>query len=305
MDDDICSNFVILRNYLPDELGKTPGHEFHQNKNINKYCPIGVSGNKECNTDLDKIKAGLLWLFERICSKSTNTYSDENSINIIFLYIISWLSYKLNQIKGYNFITINDFYTTYVNNNQEYNTIIENANKCPNLKDFINKKSDFLNINIEDMSYFYDAFKLLCNVHDKVSTNTYDNTLLNNAIHFFNKYAEINDYYNIENTPYSKILSTLSIDYNKLKTKCASIVNNPIQFPSLPTGRATKSFLRNSSIKISLIPMTFIFFALIIYLEILYKASKNQFKNQKNKEENKSLIYDSKCSNYFMNSNND
>ncbi|CDU16036.1 PIR protein [Plasmodium yoelii] len=280
MDDDLCGHFVILRNYFPDELGKTPGHEFHQNKNINKYCPIGVSGNNECNTDLDKIKAVLLWLFERNCSKFKKAYSDENQINPIFLYIVLWLSYKLNQNSDHYFTKINDFYIEYVNGDQQYNSLINDANKCTNLKEIIDKTNYLLNINIEDMSNFYDAFKLLCNVHDKVSTNAYDNTLLNNAIHFFNKYAEINDYYNIENTPYSKILSTLSTDYNKLKNKCASIDNNPIQFPSLPTGRATKSFLRNSSIKISLIPMTFIFFALIIYLGILYKRSSFDFRKR-------------------------
>ncbi|ETB57020.1 hypothetical protein YYC_04872 [Plasmodium yoelii 17X] len=307
MDSNICENFDLLRKHLPDNLKEKPSAFFEDLQSLNNYCP-----NKNCNTDLDKIKAGFLWLFDKNCSKSENTYSDEKNINAIFLYIISWLSYKLNQNSDHYFTKIKDFYNAYVNDNEQYNTIIQNANKCPNLKGIIDKKSDFLNINIEYMSNFYDAFKLLCSMHNDKVMNKQGDAVLNNAIMFFNEYTEINDYYNIENTPYSQILSILSTDYNILKSELASRIDSSKQFPILPTGKATKSFLRNSSIKISLIPMVFIFFALLIYLGILYKvnnksnenASKTQFKNQKNKKENKSLMYDSKSNDYFKNSNN-
>ncbi|ETB59997.1 hypothetical protein YYC_02390 [Plasmodium yoelii 17X] len=293
MDDDICGKFVVLKTYLPDELGKSSVVIFDDSSKLKDYCPDG-----NCNTNLNKIMAGFLWLFEQNCSKFQKT-PDKNKMITIFLYIISWLSYKLNQNSEYNFTTINDFYTKHVNDNQKYTSIINDASKCTNFKNIIDEQKDFLNINIEDMSNFYDAFKLLCNIHDNVETSADDNTLSGNAIHFFNKYSEINDYYNIENTLYSKILSFLSTDYNKLKTKCDSKLDQSKKFPTLPTERATKSFLRHSSIQISVIPMTFIFFALLIYLGIMYKASKTQFKNQKNNEENNSLIYDSKSSDYL------
>ncbi|ETB56460.1 hypothetical protein YYC_05605 [Plasmodium yoelii 17X] len=300
MDDDICLNFDLLRVYLPDNLEEKPSGFFNDFGSVNNYCP-----NSYCNTDLDKITAGFLLLFEKNCSKFKSTNSDENNTNAIFLYIISWLSYKLNQITGHSFTKVSDFYTEYVNN-QTYTNLILNANKCTNIKDIINKKSDLLNINIQEMAKFYEPFKLLCSMYDNATRNIYDNTLSDNAIHFLNKYTDLNDYYNIEDTIHSKILYALLTDYNKLKTKCANRTTNPIQLPSLPTGRATKSFLRNSSMQISVIPMTFIFFGLIIYLGIVYKEndSKTQFKNQKNKEENKSLTCDSKSSDYFRNSNN-
>ncbi|ETB56678.1 hypothetical protein YYC_05497 [Plasmodium yoelii 17X] len=319
MEDDICSNFVVLRTYLPDELGEKAILEFKKSSSFKNYCPNG-----NCDTNLDKIKAGFLWLFEKICSTyeitdedaqggtqgdtqgdtQENTCYNEENINAIFLYIISWLSYKLNQSSEHNFTKIKDFYNAYVDNNEKYTNIITNAKKCTNLKEIIDKKSDFLDINIKDMSYFYDAFKLLCNMYNSVATSKHD-TLLDNAIHFSNEYTNLNDYYNIENSPYSQILSFLSSDYNIFKTKHASKIQDSKKFPILPTEKATKSLIRHSSIQISVIPMTFIFCALLIYLGIVYKASKNQVKNQKNKKENKSLTFNSKSSDYFRNSNND
>ncbi|EAA18776.1 putative yir1 protein [Plasmodium yoelii yoelii] len=297
--------------YLPDKLGESAKIDFKKSSSLKKYCPNG-----NCDTNLDKIKAGFLWLFEKNCSKyeitdedgqggtHENTCYNEKNINAIFLYIISWLSYKLNQSSEHNFTKIKDFYNAYVNDNTEYNDLITNAQKCTNLKEIIDQKSDLLDINIKDMSDFYDAFKSLCNMYNSVATSKHD-TLLDNAINFFNEYTEINDYYNIENSPYSQILSFLSTDYNTFTTKNASKIDNSKKFPILPTEKATKSLIRHSSIQISVIPMTFIFVALLIYLGIMYKASKTQFKNQKNKKENNSLIYDSKSSDYFRNSNND
>ncbi|ETB63230.1 hypothetical protein YYC_00069 [Plasmodium yoelii 17X] len=298
MDDDICGKFDLLRKYFSDNLEDPSPAFFNDFNSLNKYCP-----NNYCNTDLDKTIAGFLWLLEQNCSISNKKTSDNDCINAFFLYIISWLSYKLNQIPGHHFTTINDFYTKHVNNNQNYTSLINDTSKCTKLKEIIDNRKDLLNINIEDMSIFYDGFKLLCNMHGNLAMGNCDEKLSNNAIHFFNKYTDINDYYNVEGTTHSQILSTLATDYNKLKTKC---INDSIKFPSLPTERATKSFLRNSSIKISVIPMVFIFFGLLIYLGIVYKEndSKTQFKNQKNKEENKSLTCDSKSSDYFRNSNN-
>ncbi|CDU15991.1 PIR protein [Plasmodium yoelii] len=278
MDDDICGNFDFLRMYLHDDLEKST-LDFHKNDNIKKYCSNDGSGEKKCNTDLDKIKAGFLWLLEKNCSISKKTYSDE-SINAIFLYIISWLSYKLNQNSEHYFTKINDFFTEYVNNNQEYDKIIQNSQGCKNLKEIINKKSDLLNIDIQDMSNFYDVFKSLCNIYGDVAKNTNNTNLSASATIFVNKYTNLNDYYNIENTSYSKILSNILTYYNKLKNKCAERITDPVQLPSLPTGRATKKFLRNSSIQISLIPMTFIFFALLIYLGIVYKRSSFDFRKK-------------------------
>ncbi|CDU16023.1 PIR protein [Plasmodium yoelii] len=275
MDDDICPKFVVLRTYLPDNSGESSSGFFEDSNSLNKYCP-----NKNCNTDLDKITAGFLWLLEQYCSISQKENYDESNINLFFLYIISWLSYKLNQNSKHNFTTINDFYTKHVNDNHKYNNFINDASKFKNLKETIDKKKDFLDINIYDMAKFYDSFKFLCSMHGNVAMGNYDEKLSNNAIHFFNKYTDINDYYNVEGTPHSQILSALLTDYNKLKTNCASKITNPKKFPSLPTGRATKSFLRNSSIQISVIPMTFIFCALLIYLGIVYKRSSFDFRKR-------------------------
>ncbi|WBY58232.1 PIR protein [Plasmodium yoelii yoelii] len=275
MNDEICSNFVVLRSYFPDDLGESPTLDFNKSTSIKKYCP-----DDKCNTDLEKIMAGFLWSLEQNCSISKKEGYDENNTNVFFLYIISWLSHKLNKNSEHYSTKINDFYNKYVYSNQKYTSLINDDSKCANLKKIIDEKNDLLNINIEDMSNFYDVFKLLCNMYDIVETRADDNTLLNDTTIFVNKYSEINDYYNIENTPYSKILSVLLTDYNNFKTKNANKINNSKQFPDLPTERATKSFLRHSSIKISVIPMTFIFFGLLIYLGIVYKRSSFDFRKR-------------------------
>ncbi|SCL84303.1 BIR protein [Plasmodium berghei] len=290
MNDTLCLKFDFLRYYLPAELGGTANFEFKQITNFNKYCP-----SENCNTDLEKITIGFLWLLEQYftISKDTDDYN-ENNTNAFFLYIISWLSYQLKQNSEHNTTTINDFYTKHVKNSGKYSKFINDSSICANLKEIIDKQKDLFNIDIEDLSKFYDAFKLLCNIYGNVAKNEKSGTLSNNANNFVEKYTDLNDYYNVENTPHSQILSVLLTDYNKLKTDKSGKIDNSKQFPILPTEKATKPFSRSSrssSIKISVIPMTFLFFALLIYLGITYKASKTQFKNQKNKEENKSLIY--------------
>ncbi|EAA17874.1 putative yir2 protein [Plasmodium yoelii yoelii] len=329
MNDELCSKFVLLRNYLPDNLRETPSGFFNDSTSLKNYCDNG-----ECNTEFDKIKAGFLWLLAQNCSISQKENYNENNFNSFFLHIISWLSYKLNQKSEYYFTTINDFYTKHINDNEKYTSLIKNGNNYTKFKEIIDKRKNFLEINIYDMAKFYDAFKFLCSMYDNAETHAYEK-MVDNAVHFVNKYTDLNDYYNVEGTTHSQILSTLSTNYNNFKAQYSSKITSSKQFPNLPTGRATKSFLRNSSIKISVIPMVFIFFGLLIYLGIVYKvnnnpnkniifkiyiittkltfifyyfyisASKTQFKNQKNKEENKSLICGSKSSDYFRNSNND
>ncbi|ETB59354.1 hypothetical protein YYC_02872 [Plasmodium yoelii 17X] len=280
MNDTLCGKIELIRKYLPDNSDKPTILDFDHNSNIKKYCPDNYSGGTECNTDFDKIMAGFLWLLEQNCSITKKENDNKDYINAFFLYIISWLSHKLNKNSEYYSTQINDFYTKYVNGNKKYTSLINDANKCKNNKEIMNKANDLLNITIEEMSIFYDAFKLLCKMYDNVGRGVDGNTLLNNATIFVNKYTEINDYYNIENTTHSKILSVLLTDYNNFKVQYANRIDNSKQFPDLPTERATKSFLRHSSIKISVIPMTFIFFGLLIYLGIVYKRSSFDFRKR-------------------------
>ncbi|SBW38287.1 BIR protein [Plasmodium berghei] len=234
MDDTLCQNFDVLRYYLTDELGGTTRYEFNQITNFNKYCP---SGN--CNNDLEKITIGFLWLLEQCFSTSVSKKHNENNTNAYFIYIILWLSHKLNQITGHNSTTINDFYNEHVKNSGKYSNFISDSSRYTDLKEFIDERKDLLNINIEDLSKFYDVSKLICSMYGNVAKNEKGATLSNNANNFVNKYTTLNNDCNIKGTVRSKIFSTLSTDYDNIKNECKDAQCS--NFPILPAIKTTQN----------------------------------------------------------------
>ncbi|CDU17372.1 PIR protein [Plasmodium yoelii] len=288
MNDDLCGKFGVLRMYLPDELGKTGTLSFDENNNFIQYCPENGSGRNECKNNLDNITAGFLWLLEQCYSAIVSkTYNEDNS-NAFFLHMLSWFSYKLNQNSEPKSTKIYDFYTKNVINSNKYNRFKKDAYTISGLEEFINKKKDLLDISIEDMSKFYDVFKLLCNIHGSVAKNNYDSTLSNNANDFVKKYNYLNNNYNIEGTIDSKILSALSTDYNNIKNKCDNA--KPINFSSLPeittdiSALASIGISSSSSIGNKLFTVLSIFGAIAFFLGISYKYSLFGFRKRAQKQ---------------------
>ncbi|CXI84815.1 BIR protein [Plasmodium berghei] len=234
MDDTLCQKFDLLRMHLPAKLGGTAIYNIENISNFDNYCP-----NRNCNTDLEKITIGFLWLLEHCYSMSKNKSHDINSINAFFLHMISWFGYQLNQKLEHSSTHINDFYDKNIKNNHKYSKFTHDAYTIGDLKDFMDKRNDFLNINIEDLSKFYDAFKLLCNIYGNVAKNQTSDILLNNANGFVKAYTELNNKYNSEGAPHSQILSALSIDYNNLKKERDNI-------PSLPEKKTTQDNVQSS-----------------------------------------------------------
>ncbi|CDS44870.1 PIR protein [Plasmodium yoelii] len=283
MDDNLCSKFDFLRNYLPDKLGDTPKIELKKIKDYEKYCP-----DDNCNTEIDKVTIGFLWLLGQYYSIPHNKSYNENNMNAFFLYMISWFSYKLKQNTDHKSIQINDFYTKHVQNCDKYKRFIDDSTRFTDLDNVLVKKSDFLNINIEDMSNFYDAFKLICNMYGKVSKNEYDNTLSNNAIDFIIKYTELKNGSNIKDNLHNQILSALSTNYNNLKNKCDNA--KPSNFSSLPEITTNISALTSeytsssSSIGNKLFTVLSIFGAIAFFLGISYKYSLFGFRKRAQKQ---------------------
>ncbi|EAA15237.1 putative yir2 protein [Plasmodium yoelii yoelii] len=283
MDDTLCGKFDFLRTYLPDELDKAGTLDFGDNTNFMQYCPENDSGGNACNNNLDKITAGFLWLLEQCYHALTYKTHDTNSINAFFIYIISWFSYKLKQNKGNKFSTINEFYNKNVIDSNKYKKFISHAYTIGELKGFMEKRTDLMNINIEDLSKFYDAFKLLCSVYDNVAQNQTGDTLSNDATSFVYKYIELNNNHNIEDIARSKILPVLLTDYDNLKNKCTSNGVNCKDFQSFPditnlsalSSRDTSS----SSIGKRLFTVLSIFGAIAFLLGISYKVNNKEFKN--------------------------
>ncbi|CXI84731.1 BIR protein [Plasmodium berghei] len=238
MNDDLCQNFDLLRMHLPDELTEKAKLNFNDDSDFKNYCPNG-----SCNTDLEKITAGFLWLLGQYFTKYSKKGHIVNDIKPFFLYIILWLSYKLNQNSEHKTNQINDFYTNHVINSGKYNSFTSAAYKFTDLKEFIDGQKDLFNINIKDLSKFYDASKLICSMYGKVAQNKTSDTL-SNAASFVNKYTTLNNDCNIKGTVRSKIFSTLSTDYDNIKNECKDAQCS--NFPILPAIKATQNATKGS-----------------------------------------------------------
>ncbi|ETB60762.1 hypothetical protein YYC_02189, partial [Plasmodium yoelii 17X] len=250
MDKTLCEQFDTLRNYLPDDSSKSTTSDINKLGNAKNYCSNEGSRGTECKTDFDKIKAGCLWLFEQLFVKNNKNLSTVQ-------YIIIWLSYKLNQ-QTYDGITkLNEFYTKYIENNSHYTNCKQGDVDCSesltkntgykNYKEIINGRKGLLNTSIKNMSKFYDAFKLLCNMYTELNeNNTISKKSIENAKNFVNKYNELNDDSSISgDSSCEQVLSTLSSDYNNFKSSCADSVDCN-QIPSLTPTETEESGVQSS-----------------------------------------------------------
>ncbi|ETB63493.1 hypothetical protein YYC_00052 [Plasmodium yoelii 17X] len=278
-----CEKFDLLRAYLPDDLSATTKLDLNDNSKIKKYCPENGSGDNTCNTNLDEITAGFLWLLGECYSTLTTNGYDQNNTNAFFIHMISWFSYKLNQNEGKKFNTINDFFNEYVKSSDNYKSFITDAYRIGNLKEFMDKRNDLLNINIEDLSKFYDASKLLCSMYINAEKHTKDSTVPNEAKNFVIKYKDLNESYNIEDTARRKILPFLLTDYNNLINKCKSFTSLPditTEFSAQMSGVTSSS----SSTANKLFTVLSIFGAIAFFLGISYKYSLFGFRKRAQKQ---------------------
>ncbi|CDU16003.1 uncharacterized protein PY17X_0117200 [Plasmodium yoelii] len=283
MDDTLCGKFDFLREYLPDDLGATTKLDLNDNSEIKKYCPENGLGDNTCNTNLDKITAGFLWLLGECYSTLTTNGYDQNNTNAFFIHMISWFSYKLNQHEGKKFNTINDFFNEYVKSSGNYKSFITDANRIGNLKEFMDKRDYLLNINIDDLSKFYDASKLICSMYINAEKHTKESTVPNDAKNFVIKYTDLNESYNIEDTARRKILPFLLTDYNNLINKCKSFTSLPditTKFSAQMSGVISSS----SSTANKLFTVLSIFGAIAFFLGISYKYSLFGFRKRVQKQ---------------------
>ncbi|ETB59323.1 hypothetical protein YYC_02841 [Plasmodium yoelii 17X] len=279
MDDDLCGKIDFLRKHFPDESSEKAEIEFKKISNFDKYCPDG-----NCNTELDKIAIGFLWLLEKYFTKYPIKGNTGYNTEPFFIYIILWLSNKLNQSKNNNTTNINDFYTQHVIGSNKHSNFKDVAYKFSGLEEFINKQKELLNINIKDLSKFYDASKLICRMYGNFTTNLNKDELLNNANEFVIKYQELNGgSNNTSDSSCEQILSALSTDYGILRNK-----RNDITF--LPEITANISALRSgytlssSSIGSKLFTVLSIFGAIAFFLGISYKYSLFGFRKRAQKQ---------------------
>ncbi|CAD2085024.1 CIR protein PIR protein [Plasmodium vinckei brucechwatti] len=246
------------------------------------YLPSTKGGEEDqCNSDDQKVICAFIGLvgFLNGNNDSENIESDK-----LAEYAILWLSYILNQKAQNGEIKLKDFFTNNIEKHLYYNEKITNDNDNMINKDLIDKKKDLMNMDIKDMSKFYEAFKILCKMYSAYSEkNKNCPSCSENAKEFVKKFETLNDdSNNTKGSSYSQILLTLSKDYNNLKNKCS---NDPSSnFLSLPAIKMSQnnveSFLQtsgvtssSSSIASKLIPVLLIFSAIPAFLGIAYKYS--------------------------------
>ncbi|CDU17122.1 hypothetical protein YYC_04110 [Plasmodium yoelii 17X] len=278
MNDTLCGKLNILRNHLPDELNKSGELELKQISNYSNYCSSG-----DCNSELEKITVGFLWLLGQYFTQYPTKGKDTNSTKPFFLYIILWLSHKLNQIANKDFTKINEFYTKHVNNNNKYSKFINDSSTFTNLEEFINKENNLLNIDIEDLSKFYDASKLICNMYGNAAKNQTGETLSNDATSFVQKYKDLNNKYNNEGPLSLQILPALLTDYNNLNKQCSDIPSFSEIAPKISALASEDTSI--SSIGNRLFTVLSIFGAIAFFLGISYKYSLFEFRKRAQKQQ--------------------
>ncbi|VTZ77942.1 PIR protein [Plasmodium yoelii] len=263
---EMCKRFKNVREWLSYDV--VVGNNTNINEKLKNYCDNG-----SCDASFGKVNAGCLYLFDELFKDYEKFNSvAKRKINIVD-YILIWLGYMLNLIKMNENATIDLFYETYINNDQKYNIKINGVTGYKTYNELVDKKEDLMSIDIKDMSKFYDAFILLCDICTGVNEEKKNcDNYLEKAEEFVEKYDELNeDYYNGINSPYNQLLSTLLDDYYNLKSIC-------YDFPLLPT------YSRKFVIKSTLISIGFIFVAVSIFLGIAYKYSLLGFRKRSQKQ---------------------
>ncbi|SCL86597.1 Plasmodium variant antigen protein Cir/Yir/Bir, putative [Plasmodium chabaudi adami] len=250
------------------------------------YCPMKNGKKGQCETNSEKISAGVLWLlstFEHIRDEDVS----ENEKGQLAEYAILLLSSKLHQILNEESTTLKDFYTKNIKNNG-YNKMF---------KDQIDDKIKSMTIDIKYISKFYEALKNLCNVYNEDEENNMDCTKCSqNSEEFLKIFKELNDDSNVtKDTFYNQIWFTLSTEYDNLKNYCAAKYSNCSNLRDLSSIKASHNSMEDpgqshvqgssdsslqgseaissgSSVASKLIPALLVF-SIPVFLGIVYKYS--------------------------------
>ncbi|CDS44712.1 YIR protein [Plasmodium yoelii] len=261
MSSKVCDAINTIDKFFDDDPNNTEKGAYESY--LSTYCPDGNCSNYE-----EKIISGFIILL--------NTLDDETiDGDILAEYAILWLSYRLNQKTEREITTLNNFYTFYIESNNKYEDNISTDIKIN--KDVIETKMKSMNIDIKDISNFYDAFKSLCNMYSEFDPekNNECKTCLETAGELVEKYEKLKNALDIhKGSSYYNLLSSLSNDYkifeNKYSDKCRDV--SPLV--ACPRSSVTKNIL---------ITISIIFVAASILLGVSYKYSLFGFRKRSQK----------------------
>ncbi|VTZ71410.1 PIR protein [Plasmodium yoelii] len=267
MNSKVCESINTIDKYFDDD-SKNPG-EYNFMELLNKF-------SFDCNysSDEEKIISGFIMLLNMIGEE----YIDSDKL---VEYAILWLSYKLNQKKENGTIILNDFLTEHIITNSCYIKHIDGDSDSDNniKKGVIEKKIRSMDIDIKDISNFYDAFKSLCNMYSEVDIDNYQcKTCLENAGELFEKYEKLKNALDInKGSSYYKLLSSLSKDYKEFENNYKTFrCENSLLLVACPRSSVTKNIL---------ITIGIIFVAASILLGVSYKYSLFGFRKRSKKQQ--------------------
>ncbi|EAA17539.1 uncharacterized protein PY17X_0844601 [Plasmodium yoelii] len=261
-----CDAINEIDNYF-DNYPKSSGE--HYMNILNTYCP-----DDTCSSDEQRIISGFIMLLNMIDNENIDS---EKLVD----YAILWLSYKLNQKTQNGTTKIYDFYTENIETNSCYKGNIPNNNKVN--KDVIENKIKSMNMNIKDISNFYDAFKSLCNMCSEISANGKCKTCLENAGEFFEKCEKVKNVFDItKGSSYLQLWLSLSKDYKEFESNYNSLwCNNVPSVVACPRSSVTTN---------TLITIAIIFVAASILLGVSYKYSLFGFRKRSQKQHLREML---------------
>ncbi|ETB61208.1 hypothetical protein YYC_01147 [Plasmodium yoelii 17X] len=206
----VCNEFNNLWKIFRDELNESGEYNFNSGR-FKEYCP-----NSNCDTNINKINAGCLWLFNAFFGKFGISL-DRDIYKDAVVCIMIWLSYKLNQKSENGIDTLKDFYSKHIEKNEKYIKSKIYNNKFEGYKNIIDKIMEYMDINISHMSKFYELLKLLCNM-DTAYTKDNSTKFMQDSKKFVDEYGKLrDDDNNTDNSPYNKILLVFFNYYNKFE----------------------------------------------------------------------------------------
>ncbi|CDS44721.1 PIR protein [Plasmodium yoelii] len=227
----VCGDFDTFWRFFPDGLKDSINYKFNTGS-FKKYCP-----NNNCDSDIDKINAGCLWLINNIFSTSDFSV-DNNTLMDDATCIMIWLGYILNLKPPDNINTLKDFYSKHIEKNTMYTENKVN-NQETYIKEVMEGIKEYMDINISYMPKFYELLKLLCNMNSDIKKTS--NDVLQYANNFGDEYGKLlNDNENIDGSSYNKLLLVLSRYYTNFG-KGSEHYDKTTDFPSLPTKKTTEN----------------------------------------------------------------
>ncbi|CDS44938.1 PIR protein [Plasmodium yoelii] len=259
----LCELINAADNYVVGDPNNA--RENYYGSFFDSYCP-----DKNCDTDDKKVISTFITLLKYFEDDENDLESDK-----IVEYAILWLINKLHQKIENETIMFDYFYNDYIESNSQYKNNISTDSKIN--KDIIEKQIRSMNIDIKDISNFYDAFKSLCNMYSEFDPDKKQcKTCLENAGDLFEKYEKLKNALDInKGSSYYKLLSSLSNDYKNFEQLYNMACDNSSPLVACPRSSVTKN---------TLITIGIIFVAASILLGVSYKYSLFGFRKRSQKQ---------------------